>query len=83
VELEFYLYRLENGVPVPPDGAGAASWRRNETLSLTTLAQHKGLIDAIMAAAHAIGIPADGVISEAGPGQFELNILHRADALAV
>jgi glutamine synthetase len=83
VELEFYLYRLEDGVPVPPDGSGAASWRRNETLSTVTLGEHQALIDAIMAAADAIGIPADGVISEAGPGQFELNILHRPDALAM
>ncbi len=83
VELEFYLYRLDQGVPVPPEGAGAASWRRNETLSTSTLATHQRLIDDIMQAAHAIGIPADGVISEAGPGQFELNILHRADALAM
>jgi glutamine synthetase len=29
-----------------------------------------------------MGIPADAVISEAGPGQYELNLLHRADALA-
>lgn len=83
VELEFYLYRLDNGVPVPPSGGGAASWRRNDTLSTSALADHQALIDAILAAAHGIGIPADGVISEAGPGQFELNILHRADALAV
>jgi len=83
VELEFYLYRLENGVPVPPDGSGAASRRRNETLSTSTLATHKRLIDEILHNAHAIGIPADGVISEAGPGQFELNILHRPDALAM
>ncbi len=83
VELEFYLYRLENGLPVPPDGAGAASWRRNETLSVSTMGAHQRLIDAILAAAHEIGIPADGVTSEAGPGQFELNILHRADALAM
>ena len=83
VELEFYLYRLEDGVPVPPDGSRNASWRRNETLSTSTLATHQGLIDAIMNAARAVGIPADGVISEAGPGQFELNILHRADALAM
>jgi glutamine synthetase len=83
VELEFYLYRLEHGVPVPPDGSNAASLRRNETLSTSTLAAHQGLIDAIMDAARAVGIPADGVISEAGPGQFELNILHRADAVAM
>ena len=83
VELEFYLYRLESGVPVPPDGADAATWRRNDTLSLVNLAQHGDLIDAITRAAHAIGIPVDGVTSEAGPGQFELNLEHRADALAV
>jgi glutamine synthetase len=83
VELEFYLYRLEQGVPVPPEGTGAASWRRNDTLSTGVLGQHQRLIDDILAAAHAIGIPADGVISEAGPGQFELNILHRPDALAM
>ena len=83
VELEFYLYRLEHGVPVPPDGAGAASLRRNDTLSIHTLAAHQGLIDEILQCARTIGIPADGVISEAGPGQFELNILHRPDALAM
>jgi len=83
VELEFYLFRLEHGLPVPPDGAGAASWRRNDTLSTSTLATHQRLIDDILHSAHAIGIPADGVISEAGPGQFELNILHRPDALAM
>jgi glutamine synthetase len=83
VELEFYLYRMEAGLPVPPDGTGTASWRRNDTLSTSALAAHQPLIDAILGAARAIGIPADGVISEAGPGQFELNILHRADAVAM
>ena len=83
VELEFYLYRLRDGVPVPPDGPGAAAKLRNDTLSTSTLAAHKQLIDEILQAARAIGIPADGVISEAGPGQFELNILHRPDALAM
>lgn len=83
VELEFYLYRLHDGVPVPPDGAGAAAKLRNDTLSTSALAAHQRLIDDIMNAARAIGIPADGVISEAGPGQFELNILHRPDALAM
>lgn len=77
-ELEFYLYRLEDGRPVPPDG----NLRRNDTLSTTTLARHRGLFDAVFAAAEALGIPADAVVSEAGPGQFELNLLHRADALA-
>jgi len=77
-ELEFYLYRLEDGLPVPPDG----NLRRNDTLSTVTLARHRALFDAIFAGASAMGIPADAVVSEAGPGQFELNLLHRPDALA-
>ncbi len=83
VELEFYLYRLEQGLPVPLDGPGMASWRRNDTLSLSALTAQQRLIDAIVRAAHAIGIPVDGITSEAGPGQFEINLLHRADALAM
>ena len=83
VELEFYLYRLIDGVPVPPDGAKVRFFPARFSPSTSTLAAHQGLIDAIMDAARAVGIPADGVISEAGPGQFELNILHRADALAM
>lgn len=77
-EQEFYLYRLEDGLPVPPDGNA----RRNDTLSTAPLARHRELFDAIFAAAAAFGIPVDGLISEAGPGQFEINLLHRADALA-
>lgn len=77
-ELEFYLYRLEDGVPVPPDG----NLLRNDTLSTTALAAHAALFDQIIAGAHELGIPADAVVSEAGPGQYELNLLHRADALA-
>lgn len=83
VELEFYLYRLEAGLPVPPDGDSAASWRRNDTLSLANMAAQAPLLAAIEAAAHALGIPVDGITSEAGPGQFELNLTHRADALAM
>lgn len=78
MELEFYLYRLEGGLPVPPDGA----MHRNDTLSTAPLADHAPFFDAVFDAAATLGIPADGVISEAGPGQFELNLLHRADALA-
>lgn len=77
-ELEFYLYRLDQGLPVPPDGNMA----RNDTLSTSALTAHVALFDQIMDVAHAMGIPADAVVSEAGPGQYELNLLHRADALA-
>jgi glutamine synthetase len=77
-ELEFYLYRLDQGLPVPPDGNMA----RNDTLSTSALTAHVALFDQIMEVAHAMGIPADAVVSEAGPGQYELNLLHRADALA-
>ena len=33
-------------------------------------------------AARIQGLPADSIISEAAPGQFEINLNHRADAMA-
>jgi glutamine synthetase len=77
-EQEFYLYRPQDGRPTPPDG----QMLRNDTLSTAALAAHRALFDEMFAAFAAQGIPADGLTSEAGPGQYEINLLHRADALA-
>lgn len=77
-ELEFYLHRTDAaGRPVPP---GAT--HRYDTLAIEALHEHAALFDALEAACHAQGLPADTLLSEAGPGQFELNLVHRADALA-
>lgn len=83
-ELEFYLHRVDGeGRPVPPAASPRCDARQvNATLSTDALVEHQALFDAINAACAAQGIPAETWLSEAGPGQFELNLVHRADALA-
>ena len=76
-EQEFYLCHVADGLPVP--GAGLM---REDTLSTGPLADHDALFDEIFDTLAALGVPADGLTSENGPGQFEINLLHRADALA-
>lgn len=39
-------------------------------------------IDDIYTIAHAQGLPIDAVMQESGPGQFEINLKHKTDALA-
>ena len=75
-ELEFYLTPL-NG---PLNNKGREFTSEN-ILSLQLLDEVAPLLDAIYAACAEQGIPADAAISECGPGQFEINLLHRNDAL--
>ncbi len=71
-ELEFYLS------PLSPDDH---RFSVEGVLSLQQLNTVTPLLDDIYAACAANGIPADAAISECGRGQFEVNLLHRNDAL--
>ncbi|MBK6510961.1 MAG: glutamine synthetase [Haliea sp.] len=75
-ELEFYLTdrKLSAGDDVPP-GAG-------QVLSIDALNEHQVVINAIMDACHMQNVPADTVLRENGPGQYEVNVVHCADACA-
>jgi glutamine synthetase len=85
VELEFYL--LDN--ELLPDGRpqtsrNPATGARNDTTQvyyLQDLNDYQGFTDAVAAACIAQGIPADTAVAEYAPGQFEINLCHRADAL--
>lgn len=84
-ELEFYLHKTdEHGMPVPPSMAAGDRFasRQAQVLSTDALSGHDRLFTEIVAAARALGIPADTLLRENGPGQFELNLLHRTDACA-
>lgn len=71
-ELEFYLTPLvSTDTTFPAEGV----------LSLQQLNAVSPLLDDIYAACAELGIPADAAISECGPGQFEINLLHRDCAL--
>lgn len=84
-ELEFYLLREEQGGATPrllPAGAGRALERQKiDAYGLTRLDDLAPLFDEVYAAATAQGLPAETLMSEYAPGQFEITLAHRADAL--
>ncbi len=85
-ELEFYVVEddwRETGKPVPParlSFRGAPNgYQLYEMDAVDTMDAY---IQTVRAYAHAQGLPADATTAEFGPGQYEINLLHRADALA-
>ncbi len=83
VELEFYLLqRGPDGRPVPASGlVSGASHGRIDAYGLGRLDDMSPLFDDLYAAARAQGLPVRTLMSEYAPGQFEITLEHRADAL--
>ncbi|SMX43268.1 glutamine synthetase family protein [Maliponia aquimaris] len=82
VELEFYLIddstrRLQ--IPISP----RSGKRRDaaEVLSIRALDAFDTFFTDLYEACEVMDIPSDTLISEAGIGQFEVNLMHQADAL--
>ena len=73
VELEFYL--------LAPQGGGAAASSHIDAYSLARLERQAPVFDEVYAAARAQGLPVETLMSEYAPGQFELTLAHRDDAL--
>jgi glutamine synthetase len=86
VELEFYLFdRLAGADGRPQPTLNASDGARNastQVYSIDDRDENAGFIDAVARACRAQGIPADTAVAEYAPGQFEINLKHRADALA-
>jgi glutamine synthetase len=81
-EIEFYLLREEAGGRLVPAGGGRASERQKiDAYSLQRLDDLAPLFDDVYVAAKAQGLPAETLMSEYSPGQFEITLHHRADAL--
>lgn len=81
-ELEFYLIDDEETAFRPP--LSPVSGRRASgaaTLSLRMLDEFNGFFDALYEGCEAMGIDADTATSEAGPGQFEVNLHHGSNPL--
>ena len=72
-ELEFYL--LDEANPRSPREAC-------QVLSIDALREVEPVLDAIEAACRAQGVPAETMLRENGPGQYEINLRHVGDALA-
>ena len=86
VELEFYLVdRLADADGRPQPTLNASDGARNastQVYSIDDLDENAGFIDAVARACRAQRIPADTAVAEYAPGQFEINLKHRADAVA-
>lgn len=85
VELEFYLFdqRLDDAGR-PRTSINPATGRRNTSTQvyyMEDLNDYRGFTDAVAATCRAQRIPADTAVAEYAPGQFEINLKHRDDAL--
>jgi glutamine synthetase len=81
-EIEFYLLKEEPGGRLAPAGGGRASERQKiDAYSLQRLDDLAPLFDDVYLAARAQGLPTETLMSEYSPGQFEITLRHRADAL--
>ncbi len=80
-ELEFYLMKPgEPGLPPQPVFSTEGQARQN-MYSMSDLDEFAPLLHDMRTAAATQGLPTDTVISEAAPGQFEVNLYHKDDAL--
>jgi len=85
VELEFYLLDPQldaNGRPQSSINPATGVRNRNtQVYSMEDLNDYQSFTDAVTDACAAQGIPADTAVAEYAPGQFEINLKHRADAV--
>lgn len=85
IEYEFYLVDHErdvHGQPQPPRSpvTGRREFR-TQINSMTDLSDWSPLLAAIESTCRAQGITTTSALAEYGPGQFEVNLPHHADAL--
>jgi len=87
IEYEFYLVdaqRTPEGMPQPP--AGPLTGRREfrtQINSMTDLNEYSQLLAEIDRVCRLQNVPATSSLAEYGPGQYEVNLAHSADALRV
>lgn len=82
-ELEFYLFKATpDSAPRPLDiEDGREGPRRAGIYGIDEMDRARPFLDLVARYAEALGVPADAALSEGGPGQFEINLLHREDPM--
>jgi glutamine synthetase len=84
VELEFYVTKAAtNGAFAfhQPDGLSDDP-QRPLTFGFDEMDALSPLIDDVYRVCEVQGLPVDAIMKESGPGQFEINLKHRTDAVA-
>ncbi|MDP1730688.1 MAG: glutamine synthetase family protein [Devosia sp.] len=84
-ELEFYLIDPVHSAldPVRPPNSRDVRWqsRQTQVLSISELHEFEVVFAEISRACSAQEVPADTILRENGPGQYEVNLKHVPDAL--
>ena len=84
-ELEFYLIDPVHSAldPVRPPNSRDVRWqsRQTQVLSISELHEFELVFAEISSACSAQQVPADTILRENGPGQYEVNLKHVPDAL--
>ncbi|MDE8349781.1 MAG: glutamine synthetase family protein [Acidocella sp.] len=87
VELEFYLVDpgQTGGQPIAPRGADESGWRgwQIDAVGLGEIHDYEPILREMMATAKAQEITLETLVSESGPGQFEVTLKYNTDALRV
>ena len=85
-ELEFYVVEgnwNETGRPMPPKALRYLDQPNGYQLyDMRATDAMDGYLQTVKTYIRAMGLPADATTAEFGPGQFEINLNHRPDALA-
>ncbi|MEZ8079998.1 glutamine synthetase family protein [Enterovibrio norvegicus] len=84
-ELEFYLIDSQESGQAPLPPISPVTGRRPENTqvySLDDLDEYSEFLTGIIDAAREQGLPADTIVAESAPGQFEINLTHTNDPLA-
>ncbi|MCJ7996000.1 glutamine synthetase [Rhizobium cremeum] len=85
-ELEFYVIQpnfRETGKPLPPKELVMQGEAEGFQLyDMRATAAMEDYLDTVRRYCDAMKLPVDATTAEFGPGQFEVNLLHRPDALA-
>ena len=81
-ELEFYIIDYKGAeLRVPRSPRSGKRRQQAEILALRQLDAFDAFFTDLYDHCEAMDIPADTLISEAGPGQFEINMMHQNDAM--
>ena len=87
VELEFYLVDPGHtgGLKIAPRGADESGWRgwQIDAVGLGEIHDYEPILREMMATARAQEITLETLVSESGPGQFEVTLKYSTDALRV
>ncbi len=87
VELEFYLVDAgkHGGLTIAPRGADESGWRgwHVDAVGLGEIREYEPILRELMATAKVQGITLETLVSENGPGQFEVTLKYSTDVLRI